>query len=65
MLTVLLQFLILLLIIGVILWGINYLPLDPFIQRLIRVVAVVAVVIYLIYLLTTLAGFPFVPPSRR
>lgn len=52
----LLQVLLVLLIAGVILWGITQFPLDPTIARLIKVVVIVVVAIWLIYLLFGLAG---------
>ena len=35
-------------VLGVILWGVTQLPIDPTIQKLIRVVAIVAVCLWLI-----------------
>jgi hypothetical protein len=52
----LLQILIVLLIAGVILWGIAQCPLDPTIARLIKVVIIVVVAIWLIYLLFGMLG---------
>lgn len=44
--------LIALLIVGVVLWAITQIPMDPAIANIIRVVAIVGVVIWLISLLT-------------
>lgn len=56
----LLQILIVLLIAGVVLWGVSQFPLDPTIARLIKVVVVVFVAIWLIYLLFgMLGGMPY------
>ncbi len=61
---VLIQLLVVLLIVGVVLWGLSQFPLDPTISKLIRVVIIVVVAIWLIYLLLGMAGgSPF--PIRR
>ena len=52
----LLQVLLVLLIAGVLLWGLTQFPLDPTIARLIKVVIVVFVCVWLIYVLFGLAG---------
>ena len=66
MLGVLIQLLIVLLIVGVILWGIQQFPIDPTIQRMVKVVIIVAVAIYLIYLLASvLGGLPAELPAHR
>ena len=64
---VLLEILLVLLVVGVILWGLGQFPLDPTIARLIRVVIIVIVAIWLIYLLFGLlgGGFPNPYPMRR
>ena len=54
MLGALVSVLIALLIVGLILWAISQIPMDPLIARIIRVVVVVIVCIWLIYFL---AGF--------
>jgi hypothetical protein len=60
----LIQILIVLLIVGIVLWGISQFPLDPTIARLIRVVVIIVVAIYLIYAL--LAFLPVTTgPLRR
>lgn len=54
MIGVLIQILIVLLIVGVILWGIQQFPIDPTIAKFVRVVVVVIVAIWLIVLLAGL-----------
>lgn len=53
---ILLQVLIVLLIVGVLLWGLGQFPIDATIARLIKVVIIVVVAIWLIYLLFGMAG---------
>ena len=48
---ILIQLLIVLCIVGLILWGISQIPMDPVIARIIRVAVIVIVGIWLIYLL--------------
>lgn len=52
----LIQILIVLLVVGVILWGLTQFPIDPTILKLIRVVIVVVVAIWLIYTLAAMLG---------
>lgn len=52
----LVQILIVLLIVGVILWGLSQFPVDPTIAKLIRVVIIVVVCIWLIYILAGMLG---------
>lgn len=54
---VLIQILIVLVIVGVILWGITQIPMDATIARLVRVVVIVFVAIWLLYLLLGIAGY--------
>ena len=57
----LIQLLIVLLIVGVVLWGLSQFPVDATIAKLIRVVVIVIVAIYCIYLLAGFlptAGYP-------
>lgn len=49
----LIEILIALIIVGLILWVVQQIPMDPWIQRVIRVVVVVFVVIWLLYILLT------------
>jgi type IV secretory pathway TrbL component len=56
MLSLLIQIVIGLVIVGVILWALTQFPIDETIARLIRVVVVVFAVIYLLYVLTGLLG---------
>jgi hypothetical protein len=58
----LMQLIIVLVIVGLALWIVSMIPMDPFIARLIRIVAAVAVVLWLIWLLS---GFLGVAPMRR
>ena len=53
---ILIQVLMILLIVGVLLWGLGQFPMDPTISKLIRVVIIVLVAIWLIYLLTGMLG---------
>lgn len=52
----LLQILVVLIVVGVVLWGISQFPLDPTIAKLIRVVVIVLVAIWLVYLLVGMTG---------
>ena len=54
----LIQIVIMLLIAGVVLWGIEQLPLDATIRNFIRVAVIVVVAIWLIVLLAGLLGYP-------
>lgn len=53
---VLLQVLLVLLTVGVVLWGVSQIPMDATVARMIRVVVIVVVAIWLIYLLFGLLG---------
>lgn len=63
---VLVQIVIVLAVIGLLLWAIAQLPIDPTIARIIRVVAIVAVCFYLIFLLASMvgSGAPLFPTGR-
>ncbi len=64
MLPILLQIIIVLLVVGVVLWGLTQFPVDPAIMNLIRVAIVVCVALWLIFLLAGIAGVsPY--PLRR
>lgn len=52
----LIQVLIGLVIVGLVLWAITQIPMDPAIQRIIRVVVIVFVVIWLLYALIGMTG---------
>jgi hypothetical protein len=52
----LVQILIALLVVGLILWAITQIPMDPAIARIVRVVIIVVVVIWLIYALVPMLG---------
>lgn len=63
----LIQLVVVLLVAGVILWGIQQFPIDATFMKLAKVAIVVVVAIYLIYALAGLlgGGAPFFPPYRR
>lgn len=67
MIAVLLQIIIVLLIVGVLLWGLSQFPIDPTIYKFIRVAIVVVVAIWLILLIAGLLGSGpvFQLPLRR
>jgi hypothetical protein len=48
--------LLVLLVVGVVLWGLNQFPIDATISKLVRVVIIVLVAIWLIYLVFGLIG---------
>ena len=54
MLSVLIQIVIALVIVGVVLWALTQFPIDPTSAKLIKVVIVVFAVIYLLYVLQAL-----------
>jgi hypothetical protein len=58
----LLQLIIVLVIVGLVLWIITMIPIDPFIVRVIRVVVIVAVCLWLLSLVT---GYMPIAPVRR
>jgi hypothetical protein len=58
----LIQLIVVLLIVGLVLWGISQIPMDPTIARIIRVVIIIVVCIWLIYFLVgMLPPTDFVP----
>jgi type IV secretory pathway TrbL component len=59
----LIQIIVALIIVGLLLWLVTIIPMDPFIARLIRIAAVVGVVLWLIWLLTGVT--PATAPLRR
>lgn len=61
----LLEIVIVLLIVGVILWGLSQFPVDPTIARVVRVVIIVFVCIWLIYLLAAMLPAGGFIPARR
>jgi hypothetical protein len=63
----LIQIIVALVIVGLILWVIEQIPMDATIARIIRVVVIVAVALWLIMLLLSIAGSPnlFPAPYRR
>jgi hypothetical protein len=63
------QIIIALVVVGLLLWLVEQIPMDPTIARIIRVVVIVAVCIWLLMLLVSLAGsgfslFPTYAPRR-
>jgi hypothetical protein len=56
-----------LVIVGLVLWAISQIPMDPTIAKVIRVVVIVVVCIYLLYFLVGLlpGGVGFAPYYRR
>jgi hypothetical protein len=61
----LVQIVIMLLIAGVVLWGLEQFPLDATIARLIKVVIILVVAIWLIYLLAGMLGGVSWYPAHR
>jgi hypothetical protein len=58
MLTLLLQVVVVLVVVGLILWALAQLPIDPAIAKIIRVFIIVIVCIFLIVMLCRLIGVP-------
>jgi hypothetical protein len=54
--TFLIQLLVVLIIVGLALWVVSQIPMDPVIARVIRVVVIVVVCIWLVYALLGLVG---------
>lgn len=54
----LLDLVVVLIIIGLLLWAVGQVPMDPTIAKLIRVVVIVAVVIWLLYALVGVGHMP-------
>ena len=52
----LIQVVVVLIIVGLALWVVSQIPMDPVIARVIRVVVIVAVCLWLVYALLGLAG---------
>lgn len=63
----LIQIVVILVIAGLILWGLSQIPMDPTVARIIRVVVIVVLCIWLLYFLVGLvpAGGSLVTPLRR
>lgn len=63
----LIQIVVALVIVGLLLWVVTQIPMDPAIARIIRVVVIVFVVIWLLYLLVGMFGGALPPafPLRR
>lgn len=57
----LIQIILVLLVVGVLLWGISRMPIDPQIYNFIRVAIVVVVAIWLIWLLASVLGVGLTP----
>jgi len=64
---VLIQIIVALVIVGLLLWVVEQIPMDATIARIIRVVVIVAVVLYLLQIFTGVFGGAnvFGPPIRR
>ena len=63
----LIQIVVALVIVGLVLWVVSQIPMDPTIARIIRVVVIVFVVVWLLYVLMGLfagGGFPVIPMRR-
>ena len=54
----LLQIIVVLIIVGLVLWAVGQIPMDPTIARVIRVVVIVFVCIWLLYALMGMSGPP-------
>ncbi len=62
--TFLIQLVIVLVVVGLLLWVLSQIPMDPAIARIIRVVVIVCVCLWLLYILVGfLPGVPY--PARR
>lgn len=63
----LIQIIVALVIVGLLLWVVEQIPMDATIARIIRVVVIVAVVLYLLQIFTGVFGGAnvFGPPIRR
>jgi hypothetical protein len=64
----LIQIVVALVIVGLILWVIQQIPMDPTIARIIRVIVIVVVCLWLLMLLVSIAGSGFTlfpAPYRR
>ena len=62
---ILIQILVTLVIVGLILWGVSQIPMDPAIAKVIRVVVIVFVCVWLVYLLAGFSGWGVSPVFRR
>ncbi len=61
----LMQIVITLAIVGLVLWIVGQIPMDPVIARIIRVIVIVIVCLYLLQLLVAMfGGFSLVQPPR-
>lgn len=54
-----------LILVGLLLWVVEQIPLDPTIVRIIRVVVIVAVVVWILSLFTGYTGFGSPGPNLR
>lgn len=59
----LIQIIICLIVVGLLLWLVNFLPIEPAIKQIIRVVVIVFIVIWLLYAL--MGAAPVTYPFRR
>ena len=61
----LIQLIVALVVVGLLLWLVEQIPMDPVIARIIRVVVIVAVVLYLLEIFTgVFGGMSLGPPAR-
>lgn len=61
----LIQLVVTLVVVGLLLWVLQQVPMDPAIAKIIRVVVVACVVIWLLYVLMEVLGAGSVPVLRR
>ena len=62
----LIQLIVLLVVVGLLLWIVEQIPMDPTIRRIIRVVVIVVVCLYLLQILiTAFGGYSLFPPTVR
>jgi type IV secretory pathway TrbL component len=61
----LIEIVIVLVVVGLVLWAVQQIPMDPAIARMIRVVVIVGVVLWLLYFLSGFVnGLPPFAPRR-
>ncbi len=61
----LLQIIVVLIIVGLILWAVSQIPMDPAIAKIIRVIVIVCVVLWLLSILLGYSGAGIGPPIIR
>lgn len=50
---------VILIVVGLLLWAVGQIPMDPTIRKILHVVAIVAVILWLLQAFGLLAGLPF------